>query len=112
MHPLYQQEPMRKYARRHDMWLVAYSPLARGNVFDAPKVVEVADRHDATPEQVSLAWLLSNDDVVPIPMADRKSHLRENLAALDLELAPEDVELVESIEREEKFVDPEFAPWK
>lgn len=112
MHPLYQQPEMREYARRHDMWLVAYSPLARGNVFDVPELVDVADKLDTTPAQVSLAWLMGMDDVVPIPMADRESHLRENLAARGLELDDEDVEMIESIEREEKFVNPEFAPWK
>jgi len=112
MHPLYQQREMLEYVRRHDMWLVAYSPLARGNVFEVPELVDIAEKHDTSPAQVSLAWLLGHERVVPIPMADRESHLRENLAARNLELDEVDVERIESIDREEKFVNPEFAPWK
>jgi len=110
-HPYQQQDEMLEYLRERDMYLVAYSPLARGNVFDIPEIVEIAEKHDATPPQVNLAWLLGRDGVVPIPMADIEPHVRENWAARDLELDEEDVALIESIEREEKYVDPEFAPW-
>ncbi len=44
-----------------------------------------------SPAQLALAWLLAQgDDVVPIPGTKRRSHLRENLAALDVRLSPEE----------------------
>jgi aryl-alcohol dehydrogenase-like predicted oxidoreductase len=51
----------------------------------------VARRYGATPEQVALAWLLKRSpSVAPIPGTLSIEHLRENLAAFDLELSDED----------------------
>jgi len=111
MHPLHQQARHRELAAEGDYHLVAYSPLARGDVFDVPELVEVAEKHDASPAQVSLAWLLSKENVVPIPKSATPEHIRDNYAALDLELDDEDVEKIDGIEREERLVDFPAAPW-
>ncbi|UPV73139.1 aldo/keto reductase [Halorussus limi] len=103
MHPLYQQDALLADAQRHGYALVAYSPLAQGEVFDVPEVREIAEKHGATPAQVSLAWLAGKDNVVPIPRSASDDHLRENLAALDLELDAADVAKIESIDREQKL---------
>lgn len=103
LHPLFYEEHLVAYAQEHDHYVVAYSPLAAGEVGDVPEVVEVAEKHDATPEQVSLAWLASKDNVVTIPKASSETHLRSNLAAADLELDAADVEKIESVEREEEL---------
>jgi 2,5-diketo-D-gluconate reductase B len=111
MHPLLQQEALQQYAREDDHLLVAYCPIARGKVEDVDEVVEVAERHDATPVQISLAWLLAKENVAAIPKATGEEHIRENLAAREIELDDEDVELIDSIEREERIVDFDEAPW-
>ena len=49
------------------------------------RVKAVAERRDATPAQVALAWLLAQGDhIVPIPGTKRRSRLEENAAAADL----------------------------
>jgi diketogulonate reductase-like aldo/keto reductase len=111
MHPLLQQETLREYAREDDHWLVAYSPIARGDVADVPEIREVAEKHDATPAQVSLAWLLAKEGVAPIPKAATPAHVRENWAARELTLDPEDVAKIDGIDREERVVDFDAAPW-
>jgi pyridoxine 4-dehydrogenase len=69
---------------------VPYFPL-RDDISDA--VREVAARHNATPSQIKLAWLLHRSPVVaPIPGTLSIEHLRENLAALDIELSQEDLD--------------------
>jgi len=110
-HPLLQQDELRGYAREEGHYLVAYSPVMKGRVTEVPELVDIAERHDATPGQVSLAWLLSKENVVVIPKASSEDHIRENLAALDLTLDDTDVELIDSIEREERLVDFDLAPW-
>lgn len=90
-------------AEKHDYTLVAYSPLAQGEVFENETMQGIAEKHDATPAQVSLAWLAGKKSVVPIPRSASEIHLRQNLAALDLELDAEDVTEIESIEREQKL---------
>jgi aryl-alcohol dehydrogenase-like predicted oxidoreductase len=63
---------------------VPYFPL-RGE--DPPAVAEVAEAHGATPSQIRLAWLMRRSPtIVTIPGTLSLEHLRENLAALEIEL--------------------------
>ncbi|MBA2644076.1 MAG: aldo/keto reductase [Solirubrobacterales bacterium] len=71
--------------------LMAYSPIEQGRMLRHPGLQSVADRQGATPAQVALAWLLGQGDVMVIPKASRLDHVRENRAALDLELTSEDL---------------------
>ena len=109
-HPLLAQPGLRRLARELDHTLVAYSPLAKGAVTDVPELVAIADEHDATPAQVALAWLRAKG-AVPIPKSTTPAHVRENLAALDLELDPAAVERIDGIDRTERQVDFSGAPW-
>ncbi len=57
----------------------------------------IADRHDATPAQITLAWLLHRGgDIIPIPGTKRIRYLEENIAAVDLDLRAEDIEELNS----------------
>jgi 2,5-diketo-D-gluconate reductase B len=111
MHPLLQQDELVEYAQENDITLVAYSPLARGEVFDVPELTEIADKHDASEAQVSLAWLMQKDNVVAIPKATGEDHIEDNYGALTLELDDEDIEKIDNIGTKERQVDPDFAPW-
>jgi len=52
----------------------------------------VAERLQATPAQVALAWVLAQgDDIVPIPGTKRRQYLAENIGAVSLTLADEDL---------------------
>jgi len=109
-HPLCPQETLRADAADHGYRLVAYSPLAKGEVFDVPAVRAVAERRDATPAQVSLAWLDAKG-VAAVPKASTPAHIRDNLAAADLALTDDDVATIDAIDREYRVIDPEWAPW-
>jgi len=111
MHPLLPQDELVEYVQENDMTLVAYSPLARGEVFDVPELTEVAEKHDASEAQVSLAWIMSKDNVVAIPKATGEDHIEDNYGALTLELDDEDIEKIDDIGTKERQVDPDFAPW-
>ncbi|MFL6125178.1 aldo/keto reductase, partial [Actinophytocola sp.] len=55
-------------------------------------VEEVAQRHNATPRQIVLAWLLARSpSILPIPGTGTVSHLEENVAAAGIALAPAEV---------------------
>ncbi len=77
-HPLLQQDELRAHAREHGYHLVAYSPLAKGDVTEVPELREVAENHGTTPAQVALAWLLSKETVSAIPKSATPAHIREN----------------------------------
>jgi 2,5-diketo-D-gluconate reductase B len=108
--PLLPQQRLREYTAEHDIELVGYSPLARGEVFEVPEIQDVAEKHDATEAQVSLAWLREKN-VTAIPKATGAEHIRDNWASLGLDLDAEDVEKIDSISRRERQVDPSFGPW-
>lgn len=110
MHPLLHQEALRQYATNDDHHLVAYSPLARGAALRNSTVTAVAESHDATPAQVCLAWLRAKG-TVPIPKATGGGHIRENWAAVELDLDPSAVERIDQIDGETRVVDPAGAPW-
>jgi len=110
-HPLLQQETLREYAVEYDHWLVAYSPIARNRVADVDALREIADAHDATPAQVSLAWLLSKERVAPIPKAADFGHVADNWAARDVDLTADQIARIDALDRGERVVDFEEAPW-
>jgi 2,5-diketo-D-gluconate reductase B len=110
-HPLLQQEELRRYAREHDHYLVAYSPLAKGAVTEEPVIQDVAAEYDATAAQVSLAWLLSKENVVPIPRSSTEAHIEENFEARTVELDPAAIERIDAIERTRRQVNFPGAPW-
>jgi len=61
------------------------------------QVRAVATEKGVTPSQLALAWVLSRGaDVIPIPGTTRRSHLEENLGALEIDLTPEDLDRIES----------------
>ncbi|MFB6218222.1 MAG: aldo/keto reductase [Halobacteriaceae archaeon] len=110
-HPLLDQSEMLEYVRAHDMYLVAYAPLADGEALDEPEIEAVAEEYGATPAQVCLAWLHAQDRVVPIPGAEAPWQARENYAALGVDLAPEDLARIDAIEREHRvYPDPREYP--
>ncbi len=109
-HPLLPQTELLAEAKAHDTALVAYSPVMKGRVGEYEPIRAVADAHDATPVQVSLAWLDAKG-ATPIPKSASEAHIRENLAAFDLELTDDEVARIDAIEETERIVDPDDAPW-
>ncbi len=56
------------------------------------RVEEIARRKGVTPAQLALAWVLQQgDDIVPIPGTKRRSYLEENIGAVGVELAPDEI---------------------
>jgi len=110
LHPLLQQDELRAYCAAHDVHVVAYSPLARGGVFDVPELQSIAETHGVSAAQVSLAWLREKG-LTAIPKATGEAHIRDNWASLDLALDESDVAAIDAIDREDRRVDPGFGPW-
>ena len=71
--------------------VMAYSPLEQGRLLSHPVMATVAARHDATPAQVAIAWVLDHEHVIAIPQAGTLEHVRESRAALELRLTAADL---------------------
>jgi len=62
---------------------------------DDGKILAIAKKYNATPAQISLAWLLHyNDLLLPIPGTSKLKHFEENIKAFDIALEEEDMKLL------------------
>nr|MDO8087364.1 aldo/keto reductase [Candidatus Sigynarchaeum springense] len=104
-HPLLQQNVMRDYVAKHDMYLVAYSPLVRGEVMGMARLDGIAKKHGVSLAQVALAWEMGHG-AVPIPKATSEAHIKDNFAAQDLKLDEEDIKHIEEIKVQKRMVNP------
>ena len=112
-HPYLSQAALRELAVRHGHALMAYCPLARGQVADDPVLQEIGRAHDRTPAQIALAWLLQQPQVVAIPKAADEAHLQENFAVTDIELTAAEMTRIDNLQRDLRLIDPDFAPrWR
>jgi aryl-alcohol dehydrogenase-like predicted oxidoreductase len=59
------------------------------------RVKEIAATKDVTPAQLTLAWPLAQEGVVPIPGAKRRKNLEENVSALGISHTSEDLKLID-----------------
>jgi aryl-alcohol dehydrogenase-like predicted oxidoreductase len=58
---------------------------------------QIAERKQATPAQIALAWLLAQKPwIVPIPGTTKLHRLEENIGAATIELTPDDLREIES----------------
>lgn len=68
------------------------------NLAIVDRVRVVADRHDATPAQIALAWVLAQGPhVAPIPGTKRRRYLEENLSAARIMLTQEDIAALDAL---------------
>jgi len=81
------------WMRKRHRPIIAYSPVEEGLLTHSHHALKrVAERHDATPAQVALAWVIREDGIIAIPKAADPKHVRENRRAADIKLTKRDLE--------------------
>jgi aryl-alcohol dehydrogenase-like predicted oxidoreductase len=93
-----QDDALVDFARRHEIAFVPFFPLGssfRGGparLADEADIVQVAEKHGASPAQIALAWLLARyERMLLIPGTSSVAHLEENMAAAAIELDTDDL---------------------
>ncbi|WP_426138165.1 aldo/keto reductase [Psychrobacter sp. TWR1-1-1] len=111
-HPFIKQKTLQTFLNNHHILLEAYSPLARGDVFDNEIIKEIADKHNVTPAQISLAWILADKHRIAIPKTSNPDHLQGNLDAINVQLSADDIEKISSLARADgrKIKHPDYSP--
>ena len=111
-HPFIKQNTLQTFLNNHHILLEAYSPLARGDVFDNEVIKEIADKHSVTPAQISLAWILSDKHRIAIPKTSNPEHLQGNLDAINVQLSADELERIGSLARSDgrKIEHPDYTP--
>jgi diketogulonate reductase-like aldo/keto reductase len=83
-----------EYCQRQDVFCVAWRPLEYGTLPANHLFQTLARKYEATLNQIALSWLISQPMVATLVKTSHISHLKENLQALELRLAPTDIELL------------------
>jgi hypothetical protein len=87
------------YCKSSEAVLIAYSPLDRGrNGGTHPSsaiLSNLSEKYDQTASQISLNWLVTRGDVVPIPKATNLKHIQENAESLNFAISDEDLKLID-----------------
>jgi pyridoxine 4-dehydrogenase len=86
-------EAVLQACEREEVGFIPWFPLATGRLARSRGLLdEIAARHDATPLQVALAWLLGHSPaMLPIPGTSSVAHLEENVAAAGLRLSEDEM---------------------
>lgn len=99
LHPYFPQEETLAYDRAHGIITEAWSPLGRGNdLLTNPVITGIAERVDASPGQVVLAWQVARG-ALPLPKASSLERQVENLTAPSVTLSEEDVDAITALGR-------------
>ena len=62
------------------------------------RIEEIAAEKGCTPAQLALAWVMAQgDDIVPIPGTKHRKYLEENIAALEVEITPEELKRIDEV---------------
>jgi diketogulonate reductase-like aldo/keto reductase len=79
------------WCRDQEIPIMAYSPIEQGRLLRDRTLAAIAARHNATPAQIALAFVLRQRVMTVIPKAGTEAHVPENRAALDIELSTDDL---------------------
>ncbi|HVI87871.1 MAG TPA: aldo/keto reductase [Dongiaceae bacterium] len=71
--------------------VMAYCPLAQGDIPEGRVLQKIAARHGATPAQIMLAWCLRSGHVIAVPKTSNPARVAENAKAADIRLSAEDL---------------------
>ncbi len=102
-HPWLTQKPLLSFCKANNIQLEAYSPLMRGNISKEPLLAELGERYGKTAAQIVLRWHLQNEIVI-IPKSVRESRIIENASIFDFQLEPEDMEKIDALNRDHRFL--------
>ncbi len=86
------------WSAQHRMPIMAYSPVGGqgARLLRSKALVDVAQRHNATPAQIAIAWTMRYGTVISIPKASDPAHVRENAASDGIELTPQDIAAIDA----------------
>lgn len=81
---------MLEFCREHHIVIQAYSPLTRAERLNDKRLQSISARYDCTPAQLLIRWNLQLG-TVPLPKANRKQHLDEDIEVFDFEISDQDM---------------------
>jgi len=92
------EEDMLQYCTNNGISIIAYSPLDGGRFKDNLEkysiLSDIANRYDKTVSQIVLNWIVSNNNVIAIPKAEKEQHILQNSLASDFNILAKDSDTI------------------
>jgi methylglyoxal/glyoxal reductase len=110
-HPRLTQADLLTYCKQQGIQLEAWRPLLKGEIFEEPTLLELADKYNKTVAQIILRWDIQNG-VVTIPKSVTKHRIEENIDIYNFKLTNEDMARISALNQDKRNGadpdDPEF----
>ncbi|MCB9136221.1 MAG: aldo/keto reductase [Anaerolineales bacterium] len=90
-HREYAQNGVLAYCQENGITITAYTPVEKGRVANDTALQTIARKHNASPTQIALAWLIQQPCVIAIPMSHNPAHIAENFRAGEVRLSEEEM---------------------
>lgn len=119
VNPYFQQDALSEFCRDNNIYLTAYSPLGSFDrpagmkakdepvLFEDPILNELADKKGLSVAQVILAWIRQRG-ISAIPKSVNPERMKQNLDSTSIELTPEEMNIVQSVNKNRRYVDGSF----
>ena len=109
-HPYLSQEKLLETCRKEDVMVTAYAPTARAKVLGDEVLKGIAGRHGKSPIQVTLRWLIQQEQVAAIPKSAHLERVKSNFEIFDFELSEEEMKSIFALARGGRMLNPGIAP--
>ena len=114
-HPFLSQEILLKKMNEMNVIPVAYCPICRGDVAKDSVIMNLSEKYNKTPVQVTLRWFIQQQ-IVAIPKTSKLHRMKENIDIYDFEIDNQDMAQIHSLARNQRL-DPNLEstallyPW-
>lgn len=90
------------YMREHHLPLVAYSPIIKNslqqfNEHQSQVLAEIAENHQASLQQILLAWSIRDENTIAIPKSSNVAHVLDNIDAAQIHFTASELEQIDSV---------------
>jgi len=83
------------YCEKEKLTMIAYTPLAKGNVPESAIPGAICLKYNLTPIQVMLNWVTRRESVVAIPKSANVKHVEENASSVSTRFSEEEYQAIE-----------------
>jgi methylglyoxal/glyoxal reductase len=101
---------VKEYCQKQAIQLQAYTPLVRGERFNDPKLVVIAEKYGKTPAQIILRWAVQQG-ISTIPKSSNQKRLRENFDVFDFNMSDADIALLNGFNENLRIVEDPMDFW-
>jgi len=101
-HPYLVQPELLSYCNEKGIQLEAWSPMMQGKIIGVPEIVEIGRKYNKNAAQVTLRWDLQHR-IISIPKSVRRDRIISNAEIFDFELTEGEMQLIDSLDRNERI---------